>query len=137
MAAAGKALSCRRAGRGLLAWLALLVVLAQTQGLLHGVVHAPQGVASHAAAGVPMPAAAPANAGRQADLHWVARLFLDHEDASACRLFDQVNHADCLPGVPLLALPLQLAGVFPGIFEAPAPCLAPARVQARGPPSAR
>jgi hypothetical protein len=74
----------------------LLIVLAalllsQALGLLHRVVHAPQG----------LPAVSVALAAGQgtADGHWLARLFAGH-DANACDSYDQLAHADFLWGQP-------------------------------------
>ena len=100
--------------------LALALVLAQSQGLLHGLVHA--GPAHAAQTG-------------DADTPWLLSLFADHDDDADCRLFDQCSHADGLPALHRLVLPL-----FPPVrscdAQAPvAPLLAPALRRARGPPA--
>ena len=125
----------------LAAWLLCALVLAQAQGLMHGIVHGhpePAGHALHA------PGLAPDHheAGSSQMHHvleqnWVLRLFGGHGEDATCRLFDQLGHADCLPGVPALVLPLQPAPRFVDIFEAQQPSLPPALIQARGPPPIR
>jgi hypothetical protein len=81
------------------------LLLAQTLGLLHRVVHVPHNV--HAASGlfaVPLPAAMPTahadieDAG-MAGLHWLDRLFASH-DGEGCNSYDQLAHADFLWGHP-------------------------------------
>jgi hypothetical protein len=96
---------------------------------MHNVLHtaAPQGV--HAGA------ALPAGPHEDANDNGLARLFTGHDNASDCRLYDQVSHGD---GIPTAAL-LQLAAVHPPtltqVFQALAPAKPTLRVQARGPPS--
>ena len=124
----------------LAAWLLCALVLAQAQGLMHGIVHGHPEPARH---GLHAPGAldhGEVGDGRVRDgpgLHWVLRLFSGHGDAPTCRLFDQLGHADCLPGVPALVLPLQPAPRFVDIFEAQQPSLPPALIQARSPPPVR
>jgi hypothetical protein len=77
------------------------LLLAQTLGLLHRVVHVPHNM--HAAPGlfaVPLPAAMPTahadiEAAGMAGLHWLDRLFASH-DGGACDAYDQLVHADFL-----------------------------------------
>lgn len=115
---------------GLLAWLVAAMLLAQALGLMHGIVHAPHAGALHQSV-----------AGGQLDGElaqgWVARLFAAHDDDSACRLYDQTSHGDCAPAVGALPLPVLLAPDFFAIFEALAPSLPAALIQARGPPPVR
>ena len=65
-------------------------------------------------------------------------LFGEHEDSSNCRLFDQASHADVAPGLPLLALAMQLvcSRLIVGLVEQPLPA-AWALFEARGPPAVR
>ena len=115
--------------------LALVLLLSQSFGLLHGIVHGPSGATGHAAQVVHAVGEAEYGAGSFPD-----RLFSGHstEDGdSGCRLYDQSSHCDAMPGVRLLALPLVLT---PFVFSV-LPGLAVARwhalFQARGPPSVR
>ena len=115
--------------------LALALLLSQSLGLMHGIVHGPSGVAGHAAQMVHAVGEVEHGAGSFPD-----RLFSGHstEDGdSGCRLYDQSSHCDAMPGVLLLALPLVLT---PFVFSV-LPGLAVARwhalFQARGPPSVR
>lgn len=121
--------------------LAFVLLLNQTLGPLHGVVHAPSSMSAvgthqpHARAG----AYAVAAPDRSADSLF-SRLFEGHSRDSGsadCRLFDQSSHCDAMPGVPVLALPLVLQpfdfSVLPGLAVARWHAL----FQARGPPSVR
>jgi hypothetical protein len=115
--------------------LALVLLLSQSLGLLHGIMHAPSAAAGHAAQVVHAVGEVEHGAGRFLD-----RLFSGHssEDGdSGCRLYEQSSHCDAMPGVLVLALPLVLT---PFVFSV-LPGLAVARwhalFQARGPPSVR
>lgn len=121
--------------------LALVLLLNQTLGLLHGIVHVPSittGSAAHTAQ-VLNGAAAVAQFDHDAD-GFLTRLFSGHsrhDGDPECRLYDQSSHLEAVPGVPVLALPLVLQ---PFVFSV-LPGLAVARwhalFQARGPPSVR
>ncbi|MSQ76493.1 MAG: hypothetical protein EXR34_12145 [Rhodoferax sp.] len=134
----------------LVAMLALSLLLGQTLGLVHAVLHGDAvgyGHRQHAAhdenqhehqhdhgieswraeRGEP---AAPSAA--------LEALFGEHEDSSNCRLFDQSSHADVAPGLPLLALAMRLvcSRLVAGLVEQPLPP-AWALFEARGPPTVR
>jgi hypothetical protein len=127
------ACSARRKRQGLglwpWAWLLALVFLAQSLGQVHSVLHtaAPRGdiTAQELIGG---------NAHAQDANHWLGRLFEGHDNTSDCRLYDQVNHGDCMPTAALLhaqALPTAaLTAATPESAWA-RPTL---RVHARGPP---
>lgn len=130
MIASPHALTRNRAA-GLWAWLIAAMVLAQSLGFMHGIVHA-----------------VPAQVERQvcplqAEVHgraitgWVADLFAVHDDESDCRLYDQFSHGDCAPAMPVLCIPSLAVADFSRIFEAPSPVTPAALVQARGPPPFR
>jgi hypothetical protein len=71
--------TARRTRRAWLPFVAAALLFAQMLGLVHRIAHAPVGHATLAA-----PAA-----------HSVVdKLFGDHDDASKCRLYDQLTHAD-------------------------------------------
>jgi hypothetical protein len=114
-------------------WALLLVamVLAQSLGLMHGVIHT-----------------APLNAERHVpsvhgDVHehaarsWLADLYAAHHHESDCRLYDQFSHGDCVPAMAILWIPLLATPAFLKVFEAPSPLTHAALVQARGPPLLR
>jgi hypothetical protein len=111
------------------AWLLALVLLAQSLGQVHGVLHAggaQEEVSDHHRAG--------ANVHVAQTAPWQGHLFDGHANATDCRLYDQISHSDCLPtAAPLLALTLPVA-----VLTTPSPESAWARptlrVQARGPP---
>jgi len=121
--------------------LALVLLLNQTLGLIHGIAHGPSiaaGTATHLAQ-VTNVAASVVEFDRDA-AGFLSRLFSGHSSQDGnpeCRLYDQSSHFDAMPGVPVLALPLVLQ---PFVFSV-LPGLAVARwhalFQARGPPSVR
>lgn len=120
--------------------LALVLLLNQALGLLHGVVHAPSsstGVGTHQAHARAGAAAAAAPERIAGSL--VYRLFEGHSrDSSAdCRLFDQSGHCDVMPGVLALALPLVLQAFVYSVLPGLAVARWHALFQARGPPSVR
>ncbi|MEP7300835.1 MAG: hypothetical protein ABI699_04845 [Caldimonas sp.] len=70
--------------RKLLPFVLLSLVLAQTLGALHRVVHARGAVPQLAAKAAP---------------HGLAALFAGHASEQGCEVYDQLSHADLLPGV--------------------------------------
>jgi hypothetical protein len=115
--------------------LALVLLLNQTLGLLHGIVHGPLIATGHAAH-VGQVADVVAQADHDAD-NFFSRLFSGHEEDSACRLYDQSSHLDAVPGVPVLALPLVLQPFVFSVLSGLAVARWHALFQARGPPSVR
>jgi hypothetical protein len=78
----------RRLRRPLLAGVLLALVVAQTLGAMHRIVHAPAGnghLAFVDAKGTP---------------HGLAALFSGHSSEHGCDLYDQLAHADLLPALP-------------------------------------
>jgi hypothetical protein len=85
------------------------LLLSQALGLLHRVVHAPQGAhvgawasaaERHAVVHIARAAHVDEAAARAADCaHWLDKLFASH-DADACASYDQLAHADFLWGAP-------------------------------------
>ena len=118
---------------------ALLLVCAllwaQALGLAHGIVHGPQLSGSH---GMSQQAAAfVAGADRLVVESVWTRLLAAHQGDADCQLFDQLGHAEALPGLPLLALPV-LAPLAPVIVAVRRRCAGlPLLFQARGPPLTR
>ena len=122
----------------LLLWASALL-LAQTQGLVHRVVHAgeyesvsPRDHADHVdhTDHIDHPDGE--------ETHWVLRLFAAHEDGGAeCRLFDQSGHSATMPTVPTPGLPLLAGPRHVACHEAPPPSPASTLTLARGPPAFR
>ena len=81
------------------AWLLAAMVLAQSLGVLHNVVHA---VPAHRDGPV---CALRTEVPEHVTTGWVADLFAAHGDESDCRLYDQFSHGDCVLAMPLLCLP--------------------------------
>ena len=130
---------CRR-----LAWFAsfaLVLLLAQTLGLLHGVVHPDAKAAglTHLAENLRAPAGTAVDEFSQPDegRSLLSLLFAGHQSDSDCRAYDQLCHFDAIAdfAAPALALVLQsfvlvlLAGLATARWHA--------LFQARGPPSPR
>jgi len=108
----------------------LVFVLAQTLGWMHRGLHAlPQGLS------VPVVghALAPQAVGDHASHSWMEPLFGGHSEASECRLYDTLTHAEGVPVtslalvvVPALAVVVPVGGVATGRSTVP--------FDARGPP---
>ena len=132
-------LTTRRRAPGLWAWLLTAMVLAQTLGFMHNIVHAPAAQHGGQTCLLHTEVHTEVHAGAQerAANAWLADLFAAHDDESDCRLYDQFSHGDCMPAVPLLCLPTQVLPDFLQMFLASSPSTPDALVQARGPPSVR
>lgn len=123
----------RGADLGCLLALALALVLSQTWGLLHGVVHGgfsgpgPQAqwrpVSDHLATHEPGPRDS------------LIAVFGHLDSPTDCRLYDQVSHGDALPGVVALALPLVLQPFVLSVLSGLAVARWHAQFLARGPPT--
>lgn len=111
------------------AMLVLVLLWAQTWGQWHSVLHAQHGstgLAQAAALGHISQSAAPEHA------------VFDHDAGDAqCRLLDQLSHADSLPCVPLLALPVAFSAALVAQSVGLAVARWAALFQARAPPSFR
>ena len=106
--------------------LLLALVLAQTLGLVHRIVHAPIG-------GHPAMSASVSGAG---DNGWLKALFAGHSSEQGCDLYDQLSHADALPQAPTAAILVpDLDAVLPCHAVGQAAAQA-AGFLARGPPPA-
>lgn len=118
--------------RTLWAWLLVLMVAAQSLGLMHGIVH---GAHPH---GHPVPfASIHASPAVEVDSGWLSRLFASHDGAPACRLYDQSSHGDCMPAVPPAPLPALALPRAVDAFEAATPSVAALPARSRGPPALR
>jgi hypothetical protein len=119
----------------LAAVLVLAVLLAQSVGVLHGVVHAPgmHGHDSHAHRDAHGHHADPAS-----DAPSVFERLFAHEDEGAdCRNYDQLSHGDVLTGLAVVVLPLVLSPFVLSVLSGLATARWHALFQARGPPSFR
>lgn len=103
--------------------------LAQSLGMMHNVLHTaePQGIHAWAAL--------PAGTHEDAASNWLTRLFLGHDNASDCLLYDQVSHGDSIPTVALEQLPAAHPPTLKQAMQALVTAKSTIRVQARGPPS--
>ena len=114
--------------------LACALLWAQALGLAHRIVHGPQlgGLAA-----VSQTATAASEGVARLEQGFWAQLLAGHQGESDCRVFEQLSHADALPALPLLALPV-LAPLPPLVVAVaglrPGPSLP---FQARGPPPTR
>ena len=115
--------------RRVIVWLLLCALIAaQALGLMHRVVHLPQGQElahehhDHAH-------------GHAHGRGWIAELFAGHDDDSTCRLFDPLNleGAACVPSV---VLPPIAAFFFLDQLQGESIARWVALFDARGPPSA-
>lgn len=132
---------------GRLWWVALLVLallLAQSLGVLHGVVHAPgvpgQGAQDHFAVqarhGTDGHHGHPAHSGADAP-NLFERLFANHGEEADCRNYDQLSHGDVLTGFAPVVLPLALSPFVLSILPGLATARWHALFDARGPPALR
>jgi len=74
--------------------LLVALVLAQTLGLVHRIVHAPIGGHPPVSASASMAAGA----------GWLKALFPGHSSEHGCDLYDQLSHADAVPEAPAAAI---------------------------------
>lgn len=103
-------------------WLPLVLgalLFAQMLGLVHRIAHAPNDAPAATATPSPMAKA----------------LFGDHDDASKCRLYDQLAHADVAFGTTAPAVPLPVAPVEAERHTAWHLAAQAAGFLARGPPA--
>ena len=121
----------------LVGYLACALLLAQTLGLMHGVVHSREHVAvsEHH---VQVPDAEHSYAHGDEELHpggWLESLFSSHDDGDAdCRLFDQASHGSAAPAFVQSSLPTLPPSVAVAIFQGEALARWAALFDARGPP---
>jgi hypothetical protein len=109
--------------------LAAALLLAQTLGLVHGVVHS--GASGHAHTHT----AAHDHADEAVHDHAGADLmFAGHDGDKDCRLYDQASHGGMLALLVALALPVVLPPIAVAIFQGNALARWAALFDARGPP---
>jgi hypothetical protein len=117
----------RRGRRVLWCLLALVLLAAQTLAQMHQQVHA------HKLQTWQEPAALQAE---PAEGDGIAQLFAGHK-AGDCRLYDQLGHADSLPAMPVLMLPLVPCAFILQFFQGEVLARWAALFDARGPPPVR
>jgi hypothetical protein len=134
--------------------LALVLLVAQTLGLLHRIVHSPEAAHFHIAASSDVGPAKATHARNGNAAHgFLAHLFIGHldnhsdhqsegepdthPDRADCRAYDQLSHFDAAPGCVALALPLVLTPFLLATLAGLAVARWHALFQARGPPSLR
>ena len=110
--------------------LACAMLLAQTLGFMHGVVHGPY-MATGSTVRVTLQSASETG---EPSGNWVDALFSSHRGDNDCRLFDQASHGSAAPQVAALALPVVLPSFVVAIFQGEALARWAALFDARGPP---
>ena len=113
--------------------LACAMLLAQTLGFMHGVVHGPH-MATSSNVQVTLQSADEAC---ESSANWVDNLFSSHQGDNDCRLFDQASHGSAAPQLAALALPVLLPPIAVAIFQGEALARWAALFDARGPPLTR
>ena len=111
--------------------LAWALLLAQTMGLMHGVVH---GNGRSAQEHPPHSLAHPDSPGHPAHDNWLTSLFSSHDSEPDCRLYDQASHGSAAPAVASASLPEVLPSRQVAIFQGEALARWSALFDARGPP---
>ena len=109
------------------ATLLVALVLAQTLGLVHRIVHAPIG-------GHPAVTASASTA--SSGIAWLKALFAGHSSEQGCDLYDQLSHADAVPQAAIAALVVHDADAVPSWHSGVQAAAQAAGFLARGPPSA-
>ena len=120
--------------------LACALLLSQTLGFMHGVLHAPiRGSFTAAGSNVQLalPALPSASEAGQPLGNWMDALFSSHRGDNDCRLFDQASHGSAATPVAALALPVVLPSFAVAIFQGEALARWAALFDARGPPLTR
>jgi hypothetical protein len=105
------------------------MLLAQTLGFMHGVVHGPHMATS---SNVPITLQS-ADEACEPSANWVGALFSSHHGDNDCRLFDQASQG-AAPQLAALALPVVLPSIAVAIFQGEALARWAALFDARGPP---
>ena len=117
--------------------LACALLLSQTLGFMHGVVHGPiresYTAATAASSNAQLALQSASEAGEPLG-HWVDALFSSHHGDNDCRLFDQASHGSAAPQVAALALPAVLPSLVVAYFEGEALARWATLFDARGPP---
>ncbi len=123
--------------------LACALLLSQTLGFMHGVVHGPirgsytTATAAGSIVQIALPALQSASEAGEPSGNWVDNLFSSHHGDNDCRLFDQASHGSAAPQLAALALPVLLPPIAVAIFQGEALARWAALFDARGPPLTR
>ncbi len=118
----------------------LALLLAQTLGFAHRVLHRPHaaGQGGQFASMQAVPAQFQSAAGAQVKPHGhLAGLFQHNDQDPTCRIFDQAGSADSLVCVPAVTLPMALSSYVLLYFQGEVLARWVALFDARGPPSVR
>ena len=99
------------------------LLAAQMLGLVHRVVHASKAVSGHIVQVVH-------------DIK-LDPLFSSHDDASECRLYDQLGNSPVMPSLPVLPPVLIVPSVLLQFYEGEVLARWAALFEARGPPAVR
>ena len=121
-----------RPRRVLIAVAMLALVLAQTLGLVHRVVHAHAAPVSHA---ISTDAYSRVDTG-EAEAAWVHRLFGDHHGGSDCDSYDKLTGCDALKSVVVAPAPPSVDSTLTPVHPAWHLAAQAAGFLARGPPAA-
>ncbi len=119
-------------------WVVLFVaalLLSQTLGFVHRVVHHPFSPAQQVYQGVTQAQPVLAAAVKAPGL--LSGLFQHNDDDPTCRIFDQAGGCDSLPGMAPLVLPMALTAFTLLFFEGEVLARRAELFDARGPPSIR
>lgn len=125
--------SGRPAGWLLPVLLVCALLLAQTLGFMHGVVHGPQVVAARNAS---LQMQSETLVSKPAH-DWVAALFYSHQGDNDCRLYDQASHGSAALNVAAAAPPMLMPSLTVAFFNSRALARWAALFDARGPPLTR
>ena len=109
------------------------LLLAQTLGFMHGLVHGQQ-ISAARMVSVRMQITPPAETAAHP---WVAALFYSHQGDNDCRLYDQASHGSAALGVSAVALPMFMPSLAVAFFNSEALARWAALFDARGPPLTR
>ena len=129
----------RSLARLLMGYLAVTLLLVQTLGFMHGVVHAKPHDAVHERL-LPLHQHADHadHPGHADHAHhtctWFEALFSSHDGNADCRLFDQASQGDAAPALVQFSLPSLPPSVVVAIFQREALARWAALFDARGPP---
>ena len=104
------------------------LVVAQTLGLVHRIVHAPIG--GHPAI------SASASSMTSTGMGWLKALFAGHSSEQGCDLYDQLSHADAVPAASTAAILVQAFAAVPTWHSVGHLAAQAAGFLARGPPPA-
>ncbi|RYX88489.1 MAG: hypothetical protein EOO28_36015 [Comamonadaceae bacterium] len=117
----------------------LALLVAQSLGFVHRVVHHMPAPLAAASQGLKAPAAQPSGmaAAPVAAAGFLASLFQHNEDDPSCRVFDQAGSADALACPAAAVLPMALSSFVLLFFQGEVLARWVALFDARGPPSVR